>query len=308
MMPVLRFPRYSLLFTLFALLMLPACESMKNHAPSWMSGDEKKEEEKKDLSAEELFTGAKNKLLDRRYQAATKDFEEIERLYPFSPLATRGKIMTAYADYRDEKYENAIDVIDDFTRLHPGNQDIAYMYYLKAICYYDRIADVKRDQAVTEDALDTLEEVVRRFPDTEYARDAKLKIDLVNDHLAGKQMEIGRFYLKQKKYIAAINRFRQVIDKYQTTTHTPEALYRMVESYISLGLKDEAQKNAAVLGHNFPASKWYDYAYRLVEHGKDAPQPEEEKSWINRWTGGAEEKTSQPLPHDDNAKSWLPKL
>lgn len=283
-------------FSLLLTLGLSAC--------SMFSEDEKKDDNAPQKTAQELYDAGKAKMDDGRDKAAIKDFEEIERLYPFDKLATKAQLMTAFALYENLDYEEAIGVMDSFIRLHPGNPDVAYVYYLKALSYYERIADVKRDQAVTKQALDSLNEVMLRFPDSQYARDAKLKVDLVNDHLAGKEMEIGRFYLKQKKYVAAINRFRTVIDEYQTTSHTEEALYRTVEAYLSLGLLEEAQKNAAVLGHNYPYSKWYKYAYNLVAEGKNSPKLEG-GSWVRElWNDEGETK---PLPHDDNAKNWLDK-
>lgn len=295
-------PSFVRIVTLSILLAfsLSACETIG----SVFSGDEEeKTEDGPQKTAQELYDAGKAKMDEERFKAAIKDFEEIERLYPFDPLATKAQLMTAFSYYQDLEYEDAIGVMDAFIRLHPGNEEVAYVYYLKALCYYERIADVKRDQAVTQQALEALQEVIQRFPDSQYARDAKLKIDLVNDHLAGKEMEIGRFYLKQKKYVAAINRFRKVIDEYQTTSHTEEALYRNVEAYLLLGLTEEAQKNAAVLGHNYPYSKWYKYAYNLVAEGKDSPKLE--KSWVDNIVGESEPK--KPLPHDDNAKTWLDK-
>lgn len=264
----------------------------------------KDDENKIDLTAEELYSLGKQKLDEGSYKGSIEQFQEIERLYPFSKLATKAQVMIAYTYYKDEEYDDAVGVIDRFVKYHPGNEDVQYMYYLKALCYYDRIVDVKRDQKVTQKALESLEEIVRRFPESKYERDAKLKIDLVHDHLAGKEMEIGRFYLKSKKFIAALNRFKKVIEKYETTSHAEEALYRMTEAYLSLGLEDEARKNAAVLGHNFPKSKWYKYAYRIVEEGKDSPIPVTERSWFKEmltFQGSAE----VDLPKDDKADSWV---
>ena len=191
-------------------------------------------------------------------------FEEVERQHPYSIWATKAKLMAAHAYYQANKYDEAIAATDRFIAIHPGNPDVAYAYYLKALCYYERITDVKRDQELTFDALRALEDVIQRFPQSEYARDARLKIDLTRDHLAGKEMNVGRFYLNRKQHLAALNRFKVVIDEYGTTSHVPEALYRMVESYTALGLSGEAQRTASVLGHNYPGSDWYGDAYRLV--------------------------------------------
>jgi outer membrane protein assembly factor BamD len=171
-------------------------------------------------------------------------------------------------------------VIEQFVRLNPGNKNIPYMYYLLALSYYEQIADVRRDQEMTEKALAALRDVSARFPDSDYARDAKLKLDLAFDHLAGKEMEIGRFYQKQGKYISAINRFKAVVQKYETTSHVTEALYRLTETYMALGVVDEAKRYAAVLGHNYPKSKWYSYAYRITEEGKNSPKRPSKPSWI----------------------------
>lgn len=215
--------------------------------------------------AEEMYEQATAALQTGAYNRAVSTFQDIERTYPYSPLATKAKLMAGYAQYRNEEYDAAISSLDRFIKFHPGNKDVAYAYYLKALCYYEQITDVGRDQSMTERAQAALKEVFARFPESEYARDAKLKIDLVRDHLAGKEMEVGRFYLKQNQPIAAINRFKEVINKYETTAHTAEALHRLVESYLMLGVVPEAQKYAAVLGANFPGSKWYQQSYDLMQ-------------------------------------------
>jgi outer membrane protein assembly factor BamD len=178
--------------------------------------------------------------------------------------ATKAQIMAAFTYYQSNKYDDAIIALDRFIQLHPGHRDIPYAYYLKGLCYYEQISDVGRDQRVTQQALDALAEVVKRFPESPYARDARLKVELAIDHLAGKEMEIGRYYQRSGRWLAATLRFRQVVDTYQQTSHTPEALYRLVESYLSLGVPEEAQKAAAVLGANYPGSEWYQRAYKLM--------------------------------------------
>src|SRR5208282_2572552 len=195
---------------------------------------------------------------------AAKTFDEVESQHPYSVWATKGQIMGAYAGYEAGNYGEAIIAADRFIQLHPGHRDVAYAYYLKAICYYMQIVDVGRDQKLTELALKSLDDVVRRFPDSKYARDAKLKLEFTRDHLAGKEMEIGRYYLHRQEYLAAMNRFKRVIDNYQTTTHVPEALERLVECDLALGLIKEAKANAAVLGYNYPGSHWYGDAYALM--------------------------------------------
>lgn len=213
---------------------------------------------------EPLYNSAVNSLEASNYKEAAAGFDEVERQHPYSVWAVKAQLMAAYSNYLANNYDDAIISLDRFIRLHPGSENIAYAYYLKALSYYERISDVSRDQLITERALTALNQIVQRFPTSKYARDAKLKIDLTHDHLAGKEMEIGRFYLKRKHYVAAINRFKRVVDNYQTTTHVPEALHRMVEAYSALGIANEAKKIAAVLGHNYPGNTWYKDTYDLV--------------------------------------------
>jgi outer membrane protein assembly factor BamD len=213
---------------------------------------------------DDLYNTAMDQLADEKYDRATKTFGEVESQHPYSVWATKSQLMAIYAGYEDGKYDQAILAADRFIQLHPGNPAIAYAYYVKAICYYVQITDVGRDQKTTEQAVRALEEVIRRFPNSKYARDAKLKLDFTHDHLAGKEMEIGRYYLRRGEYLAAMNRFRRVIDNYQTTTHVPEALERLVECDLGLGLLKEARENAAVLGYNYPGSRWYEEAYTRV--------------------------------------------
>lgn len=231
--------------------------------------------------AESLYTEARNLVDEGEYKEAAQAFDEVERQHPYSVWATRAQLMAAYAYYQADEYEDAIGAARRYIQLHPGADDVAYAYYLVGLCYYERISDVGRDQSMTREALTAFEEIVRRFPDTEYARDAKLKIDLTRDHLAGKEMSIGRYYLKRRQWVAAINRFRTVVEDYQTTTHTPEALHRLTEAYLALGLESEARTAAAVLGHNYPGSDWYADSYALLT-GADLTPKEDEGSWISR--------------------------
>lgn len=215
------------------------------------------------------------------YEKAVKQFEEVERQHPYSSWATRATLMAAYAQYQRNAYSEAILAAQRFVTLHPGHRDAAYAYYLIALSYYEQIADVKRDQSVTQKALAALDEISRRYPNTTYAKDAAAKALLARDHLAGKEMEVGRYYLKQQAYVAAINRFEKVIKEYQTTSHTPEALYRLVEAYLAVGVASEAQTAAAVLGHNYPGSDWYKDAYGLLQGSGLQPQ-ENKASWISQ--------------------------
>jgi outer membrane protein assembly factor BamD len=216
-----------------------------------------------------LYTAAKERLDAGNYEVAAALFDEVERQHPYSPWARRAQLMSSFSYYMGQKYNESINSAKRFLSIHPGNKDAPYAYYLVALCYYEQISDVTRDQKITEQALQALGEVQRRYPNSRYAADAGLKIDLVNDHLAGKQMEIGRFYQRRALWLASSLRFREVVEKYETTTHAPEALYRLTETYLAMGLPVEAKKSAAVLGANYPGSKWYERAYELMQ--KHAP-------------------------------------
>lgn len=221
-----------------------------------------------------LYTTAKDRLDRGQYKLAAALFDEVERQHPYSVWARRAQLMGAFAYYLDKNYTQSIQSSQRFLAVHPGNRDAPYAYYLIALSYYEQISDVTRDQKITQQALDSLGELNRRYPNTRYAADARLKIDLVRDHLAGKEMEVGRYYQVRGQWLAAVIRFRSVIDQYQTTTHTPEALMRLTESYLALGVKDEAKKAAAVLGANYPGTEWYERAYDLVQkHGEPVPVP-----------------------------------
>ncbi|CAN5382898.1 outer membrane protein assembly factor BamD [soil metagenome] len=215
-----------------------------------------------------LYTAAKTRLDRGQYKDAAKLFDEVERQHPYSVWARRAQIMSAFSYYLDKDYTNSIQSAQRFLSVHPGNRDAPYAYYLIALGYYEQINDVTRDQKITLQALDALGELTRRYPDSKYASDSRLKIDLVRDHLAGKEMEIGRFYEGRGQWLAATLRFRKVVDDYQTTTHVPEALMRLTETYLALGVHDEAKKAAAVLGANYPGTDWYERAFKLV---KDNP-------------------------------------
>lgn len=212
-----------------------------------------------------LYNRAAQALDNEEYAKATKYFEEVERQHPYSKWATQAQLMAAYSYYEGQRYDDAIIALDRFIQLHPGNKDVDYAHYLKALCFYEQISDVRRDQFLTEEAMKALETLIRRFPESKYTRDAKLKRDLTLDHLAGKEMEIGRYYLVRGHVNAAINRFQSVVRDYQTTTHVAEALHRLVEANLTLGLEQEATKVAAVLGHNYPGSSWYERSFKLLD-------------------------------------------
>jgi len=215
-------------------------------------------------TARQIFDEAERLLADGDPEKAAETYDEVERLYPFSRLAERATIMSTYANYRAGDMPAARASGERYLSLYPSDPDAAYAQYLIALTYYDNIVDVGRDQATTRSALQELTELVQRYPESEFARDAQLKIDLTNNHLAGKEMTVGRYYLRRGHHVAAINRFRVVVDRYQTTAHAPEALHRLVEAYLALGLDHEARAMASVLGENFVGSDWYAASYALL--------------------------------------------
>ena len=274
--PVLTF---ALLITALGLV---ACSSDK--AANDDSPQSQKNAQTENLqSVEGMYNEAARLLDENRYESAARGFDQVEQQYPYSQWATRAQLMSAYAHYRDMSYDAAVLGLDRFIQLHPGNDNIAYAYYLRALSFYEQISDVRRDQKMTTLALDGLKQVVDRYPETRYARDAALKIDLTEDHLAGKEMEIGRYYQGREQYQAAINRFQTVVDDYETTTHVPEALHRLTESYLAMGIPSEARKTAAVLGHNYPDSDWYKDSYALIT-GENT-RPANDKSVYERTLG-----------------------
>lgn len=238
---------------------------------------------------EVLYNNGIDALNADRFDSANDQFNLVEQNYPYSSWAVNAQLMQGYTQYLQNKYTDAIGTLDRFIQLHPSHRDIAYAYYLRALCYYEQIADISRDQRGTQVAMDALQEVVNRFPDSAYARDARLKIDLCRDHLAGKEMEIGRWYENQHLYTAAIGRFQRVVDDFQTTNHVPEALHRLTEIYLILGLRDEAKKTAAVLGYNYPGSRWYEDSYNdLFDNGlvnQPGPQKPQERGFFSRTWG-----------------------
>ena len=211
-----------------------------------------------------LYALAKKRLDQGDYEQAAVLFDEVERQHPYSVWARRAQLMSAFSYYVAKKYPEAISSAQRFLTIHPGNKDAAYAHYLVSMSYYEQVTDVTRDQRNTQQALDAFGELIRLYPDSRYASDSRLKMDLLNDHLAGKEMEIGRFYERSGKWLAANLRFRSVVENFQTSSHAPEALERMVETYLALGIPAEAQKAAAVLGKNYPGSKWYQRSYNLM--------------------------------------------
>ena len=215
------------------------------------------------------------------YKAAAKKFDEVDRQNPYSDWARKALLMSAYAYYQGQKYEECINAAKRYVTMHPGSPDAAYAQYLIGASFYDQIPDVTRDQQRTESAIRALEDVVRKYPDSEYAMNSKKKIEMARDQLAGKEMEVGRYYMNKRDFIGAINRFKVVVTQYQTTRHVEEALMRLTEAYLALGIVDEAQTAAAVLGHNYPDSEWYKDAYKLVKSAGGEPN-ENKDSWMSR--------------------------
>ena len=224
-------------------------------------------------------------LNSENYARAVGLFDSVEREHPYSAFATNAKLMSAYGEYMRNRYTEALGALDRFIQLHPAHRDIAYAYYLRALCLYEQINDTQRDQRTTEQAMVALQDVANRFPNTPYARDARLKMDLARDHLAGREMVVGRFYQNRRLYAAAIGRFRRVVDEYQTTNHVPEALHRLTEIYLALGLTEEARRTASVLGHNYPGSPWYQDSYALLVDGAQ-PGRSPSAGWFRRTLGG----------------------
>ncbi len=280
------------IFMLVGTLALAGCDTTKGMLNDIWGGDPETPPELQgdgvnsllpegDEPVAKIYNEALDLLRAGKWAKAAKQFEEVERQHPYSSWARRAILMTAYAHYEQTAYSDSIIAARRFLALHPGHEHAAYAYYLVGLSYYEQIVDVSRDQQNTTEALAALEEVERRFPGTLYSRDAKAKAILARDHLAGKEMKVGRYYLNRQAYVAAINRFRTVIQDYQTTSHSPEALARLAEAYMALGIRSEAQTAAAVLGHNFPNSDWYQDTYVLIQ--SDGLQPREnEDSWISK--------------------------
>ena len=264
-----------------ASLGLSGCETVGSWFGANDAAKDAKDAEYVERPIDQIYAAAWKKIKSNEWEDAAKQFDEVERQHPYSVWARRAMLMSAFCYYQANKYPDAITAADAYISLHPGSHEVAYAFYLKAISLYEQIVDVNRDQANTQGALVALQDVVQRFPDTEYARDATLKIDLTIDHIAGKEMAVGRYYIQRGDYIGAINRFRIVVEQYQRTTQIAEALERLTEAYYALGIYNEAKTAAAVLGANYPGSTWYKDSYKLlIEHNM---KPHEDKgSWISK--------------------------
>ncbi|MGI9387513.1 MAG: outer membrane protein assembly factor BamD [Methyloligellaceae bacterium] len=235
----------------------------------------------KEVVPNQLYGEADGLLEDGKFTAAAKKFEEVDRQHPYSPFARRSLVMAAYSHYKSGDYDKAILTARRYTTLHPGTKENSLATHIIASSYYDQIRDPARDQSRTKKALKSLQELVTRFPDSKYAAQAVNRIRITKDVLAASEMNVGRYYLKKNNYLASINRFRTVVVRYQTTPHVEEALMRLTETYMAMGITNEAQTAAAVLGHNFPNSKWYKDAYALLQSGGLEPR-EDTGSWISR--------------------------
>jgi outer membrane protein assembly factor BamD len=270
---------FALLATMASVLAITACQN----------SNRRQELAYVERPVEQLYARAVDELDQRDYQQSILLFNEVERQHPYSEWARRSSLMSAFASYESRAYDEAIATSQRYLSLNPAGQGASYAYYLIAVSYFDQIMDVGRDQKTTELARDALLDVVRRYPESDYARDATVKLDMVRDQLAGKEMEIGRWYLRRNQHLSAINRFRTVVSEYETTSHTPEALHRLVEVYLSTGLKQEALAAGAVLGYNFPESVWYEYSYRLLSgQGLDpeAATDAQKRTWVQRLIPG----------------------
>lgn len=267
----MRFP--SLRFAIAASLASALLLSAPAHADQAAKRAKKENNRYVARDVETLYNAAKDQLDKKRYKIAAVLFDEVERQHPYSIWARRAELMSAFSHYLAQDYNESIDAAQRFLSIHPGNKDAPYAMYLIGVDYYEQIGDVNRDQKTAQQALDAMGELIRRYPDTKYAADARLKVDLINDHLAGREMDIGRFYQRRAEWLASVYRFRKVVDTYPTTSHVPESLLRLTESYLELGMLGEARKSAAVLGANFPGTDWYQRAYGLIQKNEAGAVP-----------------------------------
>ena len=259
------------LFLIFALisLLFSSCSDSQNNIGIGVSEDK---------AAEEIFNSGERELIRRRYNDAAEKFKEVERLYPYSDWAKRALIMQVYSFHKDKEYENVVSAANRFIEFHPKDKDIPYAYYLIGLSYYDQVLAIGRDQKLTQEALKIFELIIKEYPDSEYASSSKIKFDFLKNQLASKEMEVGRYYLKRSHYVSAINRFRGIIEDFSTTSQVPEALHRLVEAYLSLGLTEEAQTAGAILGYNYKSNEWYERSFELLRSKGLKP-----KSLGNSW-------------------------
>jgi len=263
---------------------LAGCASLGNFSLGSLWGDKKEDELLPDQPADLLYNEALTLLNKKEFEKAAKKFEEVDRQHPYSEWGRKSLLMSAYAYYEGQRHPETVVAAKRYLALHPGSPDAAYAQFLAASALFDEIPNIEHDQRRTETAMEALNEVIRKYPDTEYAISARRKVDVARDQLAAKEMVTGRYYLKNRNFSGAINRFKVVVTKYQNTRHVEEALARLTEAYMSLGIVNEAQTAAVVLGHNFPDSPWYKDAYALVTSGGNVPR-EDKGSWISRAWG-----------------------
>ena len=270
----MRLLKSHVLFLIFALisLLFSSCSDSQNNIGIGVSEDK---------AAEEIFNSGERELLRRRYDDAAEKFKEVERLYPYSDWAKRALIMQVYSFHKDKEYENVVSAANRFIEFHPKDKDIPYAYYLIGLSYYDQVLAIGRDQKLTQEALKIFELIIDEYSDSEYASSSQIKFDFLKNQLASKEMEVGRYYLKRSHYVSAINRFRGIIEDFSTTSEVPEALHRLVEAYLSLGLTDEAQTAGAILGYNYKSSEWYERSFELLR-SKGLKPKSSGNSWLSQ--------------------------
>ena len=270
----MRLPKSHVLFLIFALitLLFSSCSDSQNNIGFGVSEDK---------AAEEIFNAGERELLRRRYADAAEKFKEVERLYPYSDWAKRALIMQVYSFHKNKEYENVVSAANRFIEFHPKDKDIPYAYYLIGLSYYDQVLAIGRDQKLTQEALKFFKLIIKEYPDSEYASSSQIKFDFLKNQLASKEMEVGRYYLKRSHYVSAINRFRGIIEDCSTTSQVPEALHRLVEAYLSLGLTDEAQTAGAILGYNYKSNEWYERSFELLR-SKGLNPKSSGNSWLSQ--------------------------
>ena len=260
-----------LIFVLIILL-FSNCSESQNGLESSVSEDK---------AAEEIFNSGEKEILRKRYGDAAEKFKEVERLYPYSDWSKRALIMQVYALHKDRAYENVVSAANRFIEFHPNDKDVPYAYYLIGLSYYDQVLEIGRDQKLTQEALAVFKLIIEEYPNSEYALSSQIKFDFLRDHLASKEMEVGRYYLKRAHFVPAINRFRRVVEDFSTTSQVPEALHRLVEANLSLGLIDEAQTAGAILGYNYKSTEWYERTFELLKSEGLKPKSSG-NSWLSQ--------------------------
>ena len=260
------------LIFVFIIMLHSNCSGIQTDIENSISEDE---------AAEEIFESGEREILRKRYGDAAEKFKEIERIYPYSDWAKRARIMQVYCYHKDQSYENVVSSANRFIEFHPYDKDVPYAYYLIGLSYYDRVLAIGRDQELAKEALKVFNLIKEEYPESEYASNSEIRLNFLRDHLASKEMEVGRYYLKRSHYAPAINRFRGVIEEFSTTSQVPEALHRLVEAYLSLGLFNEAQTAGAILGYNYRSTDWYKRSFELLS-SKGLKPKSLGNSWLNQ--------------------------